>query len=74
MTYQSSSLVVSQVPLLRGILITGEVIHVLGQEVYGKSLYFSQFYWEPKTTLKIKVFIFKKVFNLPLFLKNTLVG
>ena len=36
-------------------LVTGEAIHVKGQELHGKSLSSSQFCREPKTTAKILV-------------------
>ena len=35
--------------------LTGEAVHVKGQELHGKSLFSSQFCCEPKTTAKILV-------------------
>ena len=37
-----------------------EAMHVLDQGVYGKSLYFIQFYCDSKTALKRKIILIKK--------------
>lgn len=37
----------------------GETMHVWTKKVYGKSAPFAQFFWEPKTALKNKVYFLK---------------
>lgn len=59
LTYNTGSSFVTNVPLYWGMLIMGETMHVWTKKVYGKSAPFAQFFWEPKTALKNKVYFLK---------------